>query len=151
MKGFIAGFSLPLRALNLLLTRRRLKRFAILPLLANVLIYAVVYVLVIWALWNWDIAGPKWKFWGSTGETLSTAADGETGAVGRWQQAGPRQAVDVCHELRRHVFISQPERDLQTASRGVTFAVSRSGLAPLFHTHTTFVAVEFATATKMHT
>ena len=88
MNGFIAGFTLPMRALNLLLTRSRLKRFAILPLVANILIYFGVFAVAIYALWNWDIDAPQWKFWGTTGATLSSAADG-TMAVVKWVVALP--------------------------------------------------------------
>lgn len=86
--AFRGGFFLPLRAARLLLANRGLKRYAVLPLLVNVFIYLGVFTLAIYTLWNVELEGWHWEFWGETGSRLSTAIDESLFAI-KWIVALP--------------------------------------------------------------
>jgi CysZ protein len=75
-KAFTSGFFLPLRAAKLLLDNRGLKRYAALPLLANLFIYACVFAVAIYAIWNLEFDASRWQFWGDAGSGVVTAASG---------------------------------------------------------------------------
>lgn len=92
MRRFSAGFALPAAALDLLLSRRGLKRYAVLPLLANVVVYALVIALVLWLASRWDPTIGPWEFWGPVGGWLSAALDWSAGAL-KWLVLLPLLAV----------------------------------------------------------
>lgn len=75
LSGFTAGFARPLEGAALLLRHRGLKRFAVLPLLVNIFIYALVIALFIWLLASLDLQVGEWQFLGPVGGWLSTALD----------------------------------------------------------------------------
>lgn len=88
MADFARGFSMPLRAARLLLTHRGVKRIAVLPLIANVIIYAAAFILVIWLVSVLDLSVSQWEFWGPVGGWLSTGLNWTTGAL-KWVLAIP--------------------------------------------------------------
>ena len=77
-----------LRAVHLLLTKRGLKRFVIMPLAANVLIYVLVVGLLIVVLWRWHPAVGDWDFWGPVGLWLAGASNWVLGPL-KWIVALP--------------------------------------------------------------
>jgi CysZ protein len=82
--GFWAGFALPARAANVLLRNRGVKRYAVLPLIVNALVYFTVFALFIWFLLNWQVpqVGP-WDFWGGFGAWLADAVNWAAGTL-KW-------------------------------------------------------------------
>lgn len=70
MKGFVRGFLSPFRAAKLLIGRRGVKRYAILPLLCNIILFA----LFIFATLQWILPGVD----------LASYAPVWTGAFGQW-------------------------------------------------------------------
>lgn len=85
---FAYGFSLPLRGASLLMRRRRLKRFAILPLIANAVLYVIVLAVAVWFIGSWDPQVGEWQFWGPVGGWLSTAVNWSAGPL-KWLVAIP--------------------------------------------------------------
>lgn len=75
LTGFSAGFARPLEGAALLLRHRGLKRFAILPLIVNIIVYTLVIALFIWLLASLDLQVGEWQFLGPVGGWLSTALD----------------------------------------------------------------------------
>ncbi len=65
--SFVRGFTAPLRGMQLLLSTPGVKRYALLPLIANIILYSIVLVLVIVLLANWDPQVGEWTFWGHVG------------------------------------------------------------------------------------
>jgi CysZ protein len=75
VSAFIKGLRLPFSAAGFLLANRGLKRYAILPLIFNILIYGLVIVLFMHFLWSWDIYHVSWDFLGPVGRWLSAAVN----------------------------------------------------------------------------
>lgn len=75
LSGFAVGFMRPVEGAGFLLRHRGLKRFAILPLITNIIVYAIVIGLFIWLLASIDLQVGPWEFWGPTGRWLSSALD----------------------------------------------------------------------------
>ncbi|MDR0361866.1 MAG: EI24 domain-containing protein [Planctomycetota bacterium] len=73
--GFFAGAALPLRGLRFLLANGGVKRYAALPLLLNILLYALALALLFWLLGRWEIGAVAWDFWGPAGRWLSAAVN----------------------------------------------------------------------------
>ena len=92
---FARGFMQPMRAFSLLLRTRGLKRYAVLPLLINSLVYFGVVAIAVYLLWGWDIEVAQWDgLWGA-GAYLSAAANWLAGPL-KWLIAIPLIAV-VCY------------------------------------------------------
>lgn len=93
---FVRGFTQPARALSLLLRTPGLKRYAILPLLVNTIVYIGIVVLAIYLLWGWDMQVPDWSgsLWGAGGY-VSTAANWLLETL-KWVIAIPVIAI-VCY------------------------------------------------------
>lgn len=70
---FTTGFGLPFRAVKYLFTHRGLKRYAALPLLLNIILYAFALTVSFYLLWNWQIGQVAWEFWGPVGGWLASA------------------------------------------------------------------------------
>lgn len=81
--AFKEGFSLPWRGAGLLLRNRKVKRIAILPLVVNLLVYAVALGVFFHLLSQWTVSDVAWSFWWGTGETLSWVAN-SMGSVLKW-------------------------------------------------------------------
>lgn len=88
MAAFAHGFSLPMRAVNLLLTTRGLKRFAALPLVFNVLLYVLFLAGAVWLIGLIDVQVGPWEFWWGFGGWLSTAINWSLGPL-KWLVAVP--------------------------------------------------------------
>ena len=70
---FARGLALPFRGAGFLFRNRGLKRYAVLPLVLNILIYAVVLAVFFHFLWNWRVGTVEWRFWGPIGGWLAAA------------------------------------------------------------------------------
>jgi CysZ protein len=86
------GLASPARAANLLLTARGVKPYAVLPLLANGLIYAIVMTLFIVLIAHWQPQVGAWEFWGPTGRWLANALNFTLGPL-KWIVAIPTLLV----------------------------------------------------------
>lgn len=75
MAAFSRGFALPLRGLRFLLANRGLKRYAILPLIMNVVFYGMAIAVFMYFLWHWDVYHVEWNFIGPLGRWLSAAVN----------------------------------------------------------------------------
>ena len=62
---------MPARAAVLLYRTRGLTRYALLPLLVNLMAYALVVVLAVYLIWNWDLIVPSWEWIPGVGKFLS--------------------------------------------------------------------------------
>ncbi|MBI1375276.1 MAG: hypothetical protein GC159_21365 [Phycisphaera sp.] len=72
MTRFLRGFWQPLMAMRLLLSTRGVKRWAVLPLIASVVVYTLIVVGAFWLLWDVELRVPEWDFWWRIGAWLST-------------------------------------------------------------------------------
>lgn len=72
-RGFLHGLTLPLSGAKFLLVNRGLKRYAVLPLIFNVILYAVAIAATAYLLWNWTVYEVTWDFWGPIGRWLAAA------------------------------------------------------------------------------
>ena len=70
--AFCRGFWLPLKAARLLWRESGVKRYAILPLVANILLYAAAFVLFIHLVSAWQWGSLTWEFWWGFGAWLSS-------------------------------------------------------------------------------
>ncbi len=86
--SFAVGFALPLQALRLLFQRHHLKRWAVLPLIANVVLYVLVCGLFVWLIGNWNPGVSDWEFWGPVGGWISAAINFTSGPL-KWLIAIP--------------------------------------------------------------
>ena len=95
--GLKAGMALPLRAFRFLLARRGVKRFAILPMLATLVVYTLVILLALWLFsqWDWGVSGEPWQFWGGFVSWLHRLVDGTLDVV-KWIAAVP-VLLAVCY------------------------------------------------------
>lgn len=75
LSEFAAGFVLPFKGVSFLFRSRGLKRFAILPLLFNIVLYAVALAVLFWFIGNWEIKPVEWDFWWSFGGWLGAAVN----------------------------------------------------------------------------
>ncbi len=73
--GLSKGIGLPFRGMQFLLARRGLKRYAILPLIFNIILYAVALSVALYFIWNWNVYEVNWAFWGPVGGWLSAVAN----------------------------------------------------------------------------
>ncbi len=64
LSACISGLSMPFRALRILFQYKGLKRFALLPLLANAVLYALVIMLGFYLIHAWNPQVGPWAFWG---------------------------------------------------------------------------------------
>ena len=62
---------MPLQGVRFLLANKGLKRYAILPLILNVFLYALAIAVFMYFLWRWDIYQVQWEFLGPVGRWLS--------------------------------------------------------------------------------
>ncbi|MBN2712925.1 MAG: EI24 domain-containing protein [Planctomycetes bacterium] len=69
--GFIGGFLLPFRGAAILLRGRGVKRYAVLPLLVNAVLYLAVLALLFYLVWNWEPGTYDWQFWGCFGDAVT--------------------------------------------------------------------------------
>lgn len=72
---FLQGLGLPFRAVAFLFRNRGLKRYAVLPLILNILFYALALSLFFHLLWNWEVGTVAWTFWGPVGGWLASAVN----------------------------------------------------------------------------
>lgn len=75
VSDFTRGLALPFRGLAHLFAHRGLKRYAVLPLVLNVALYAVALAVFFYFLWNWRIGLVQWDFWGPVGGYLAAAVN----------------------------------------------------------------------------
>lgn len=75
LSALTRGLSLPFRAAKFLLTSRGLKRYAILPLIANIILYVLAVSVFFYFLWNWSVYEVKWDFLGPVGRWLAAAVN----------------------------------------------------------------------------
>lgn len=80
MNGFslsavVRGLTLPFRAARFLLFTQGLKRYAILPLIANIILYILAVSVFLYFLWNWNMYEVNWQFLGPVGGWLSRAVN----------------------------------------------------------------------------
>ncbi len=68
---FISGMTMPLTGFAFLFKNGGLKRYAVLPLLANVILYILALVLLFWLIGRWQIGTVEWDFWGPVGGWLT--------------------------------------------------------------------------------
>lgn len=87
LSEFTDGFLKPFRAMRFLLVQRGLKRFAILPLLANIVLYALALGVLFWLIGRWQIGEVEWDFWWAFGRWLS--------ALVNWLRGGLKILVAV--------------------------------------------------------
>lgn len=73
--SLVAGFLLPFRGAAFLWRNRGLKRYAILPLILNAVLYAAVIALAVWLIGRWQIGLAEWDFWGPVGRWLAAAVN----------------------------------------------------------------------------
>ncbi len=69
--AFRRGLTLPFRGARFLLANKGVKRYAVLPLIANVILYGIALTVFIYFLWNWNIYEVTWDFLGPVGRWLS--------------------------------------------------------------------------------
>ncbi len=74
-KAFLRGFMLPFGGVRFLFANKGLKRYAILPLILNVFLYALAIAVFFHFLWNWDIYQVQWDFLGPVGGWLSAVVN----------------------------------------------------------------------------
>lgn len=70
---FLSGVSMPFKAIGFLFKNRGLKRYAVLPLLANIVLYILILLLSFWLLYRWEVKPVEWDFWGPVGSWLTSA------------------------------------------------------------------------------
>ncbi len=73
--AFIRGLRLPFSAVGFLWTNRGLKRYAVLPLIFNIVIYCLAIAVFLYFLWNWNVYHVEWEFLGPVGRWLSAAVN----------------------------------------------------------------------------
>lgn len=82
-QAFMEGFSLPWKGLGLLFRNRKVKRIAMLPLLVNLIVYALALGVFFYLLSRWNVSEVAWSFWWGTGEALSWLVN-SMGTVLKW-------------------------------------------------------------------
>ncbi len=75
VKAFVRGFARPFQGGRFLFANKGLKRYAILPLILNVFLYALALAVFMHFLWRWDIYQVQWEFLGPVGRWLSAAVN----------------------------------------------------------------------------
>lgn len=88
LAAFTFGFSLPMRAVNLLLGTRGLKRFAVLPLVFNVLLYGLFLAGAVWLIGLIEVQVGPWEFWWGLGGWLANVINWSFGPL-KWLVAVP--------------------------------------------------------------
>ncbi|MCP3981725.1 MAG: hypothetical protein GY716_20685 [bacterium] len=113
--AFVRGFTLPLLAVRLLLGSRGVKRYALLPLLASVVVYTGVVGLCLRWIAGWAPQVDAWAFWGPVGGWLSTAVNYAAGPL-KWVVLLPAVLV-ICYFTFTTIgmVIASPFNDLLSA------------------------------------
>ena len=75
LSDFTTGLGHPFRGVSYLFTHGGLKRYAVLPLILNLIMYALALVVFFYFLWRWDIGIVEWDFWGPVGRNLAAAVN----------------------------------------------------------------------------
>ena len=75
LKDFTRGLSLPFQGARFLIANRGLKRYAVLPLIANIILYSAAISVFMYLLWRWDIYQVAWDFWGPVGGWLAAVVN----------------------------------------------------------------------------
>lgn len=75
VSDFTRGLALPFRGLAYLFAHRGLKRYAVLPLILNVILYGAALAVFFYFLWNWQIGTVQWEFWGPVGGYLAAVVN----------------------------------------------------------------------------
>ena len=83
VQNFLSGFMLPLKGAKLLLSTKRTKRWAVMPLIVNFIIYILIISTFVWLISLIKIPDISWDFWGSTGLWLSELINGMAGIL-KW-------------------------------------------------------------------
>ena len=95
IRDFIEGFLLPLKGAQLLLSSSRIKRWAVMPLVVNFIIYILLIATFFWLIARIHIPGVSWDFWGATGIWLSELINGMAGVL-KWTLAIPL-VLAICY------------------------------------------------------
>ncbi|MCD8350685.1 MAG: hypothetical protein LUC93_08765, partial [Planctomycetaceae bacterium] len=69
--GMSRGIGLPFRGMRFLLARRGLKRYAVLPLIFNIILYAVALTVAQDVIWDWNVYEVYGAVWGPVGGWLA--------------------------------------------------------------------------------
>ncbi len=72
---FVSGLILPFRGAAFLLKNSGLKRYALLPLALNIILYIAVLAVLFWLISRWQIGSVEWDFWGPLGGWLAAAVN----------------------------------------------------------------------------
>ncbi len=83
LRSFVKGFLLPVKGAKLLLSTRRTKRWAAMPLIVNFIIYIMLLSTFFWLVSLLKIPQLSWEFWGSFGSWLSTIINDMAGIL-KW-------------------------------------------------------------------
>lgn len=75
LAAFGRGMFLPFRGFRFLLATRGLKRYAVLPLIFNVILYCLAMGVFFYSVWHWDVYSVTWDFWGPVGRGLAAAVN----------------------------------------------------------------------------
>lgn len=110
--GLVDGFAMPARAAVLLCRTRGLKRYALLPLLVNLMAYALVVLLAVYLIWNWDLIVPSWEWIPGVGKFLSRIVNWGV-AVFKWLLVIPL-LMAVCYSTFTAVgmILASPFNDI---------------------------------------
>ena len=68
-----SGLAWPFRGAAFIVSRHGLKRYAVLPLLVNILVHGIAMAAIVWFLYRWQIGHAAWDFWGPVGQFLAKA------------------------------------------------------------------------------
>ena len=75
LAAFTRGMFMPFRGARFLIATRGLKRYAVLPLIFNIILYALAIGVFLYFVWNWDVYAVAWDFWGPVGRWLAAAVN----------------------------------------------------------------------------
>ncbi len=95
LRSFVKGFFLPLKGARLLLSTRRTKRWAAMPLVVNFIIYILLLSTFFWLISLLKIPELSWDFWGAFGSWLSTVINDMAGIL-KWTISIPL-AFALCY------------------------------------------------------
>ncbi len=88
VKSFITGFMLPIKGAQILLSTKRSKRWAVMPLIVNIIIYIMLISIFVWLISLIKIPELSWEFWGSFGTWLSDIINAMAGIL-KWTLTMP--------------------------------------------------------------
>ena len=75
LSDFLRGLKKPFSGLAYLFNHRGLKRYAVLPLIVNIILYIAATAVFLYFLWHWEIGFVEWSFWGPVGGWLASAVN----------------------------------------------------------------------------